>query len=170
MFKNPIIRYSLLGSVLVIAYFALFYRMDKTLFIHPGIQWVSLLIYVAVMYAVARADVAANGADRDFRSLLRAPFIAFLLVNLAYWLFYYSLHLADPELVQMETAVQVAHLREQLSKGTGDPQQANQLREQLQAFEQSAPVMPLGPVLLRMALGSIGGFGLAAAVAALARR
>lgn len=169
MFKNPVVRYSLWGAFLVVLYFAAFYAAGKSLFIHPFVQWASLLIYALCMYATVQADMAQNGPHRDFRALLRPPFIVFLLINIAYWLFFYGLHLADPELVQMEMTAQIAHLRSQLEHGTGDPQQANQLREQLQALEQAPPVMPLGPVILRMALGSIGGFGLSAAIVAVSR-
>ena len=101
--------------------------------------------------------------------MLRTPFVVFLLINLMYWLFYYSLHLADPELLKMETALQVGHLKSQLDAGLGDPQEANKIREQIQYLEKDGMSLPLGPVLLQMCLGAIGGFALAAGITALIR-
>ena len=83
-----------------------------------------------------------------------------------------ALHLADPALLQMETALDLAFKKQQLAAGLGDPQQANQLREQIMALEREASqpqIQPVGPIVFRLAIGSIGGFLLAAGVAALVR-
>jgi hypothetical protein len=168
--NNPIARYALIGSAVVVAYFTIIYLADKSLFINPVWQWLSMIFYMACMYGAAREDCAQNGTNRDFRAILRTPFIVFLLINLAYWLFYYALNLADPALLQLQTQEQIAYIREQLEAGTGDPQQANTLREQLQYLENAGMSLPVGPVFMRMALGAIGGFGLSAAIAAILRR
>lgn len=156
----------------VVFYFALLYFSRKELFFNPWLQWTSLLIYLLCMYRAAREDVALHSGQRDFRTVIRTPFIVFLLINIAYWLFYYALHLADPALLQMETALDLAFKKQQLAAGLGDPQQANQLREQILALEREAnqpQVQPVGPIIFRLAIGSIGGFLLAAGVAALVR-
>ena len=167
--KQPGIKYGIIGGLAVVFYFAIFWQLDKAWFIHPGVQWSSLAIYIACMYKAAQDDYAQHGIARDFRALLREPFIAFLLINLCYWLFYYAIHLADPGLLQMEFNMQLAYLKEQLTSGVGDPQQANQLREQIGELERAmarpAP-QPLGPVVMRMAVGAIGGAALAAGIAA----
>lgn len=170
--KNIGIRYGLLGGGAVIFYFVLLYMVRKDLFLNPWLQWASLLLYGACMYRAAQEETALQGGQRDFRTMVRTPFIVFLLINVAYWLFYYALHLADPALLQMETALDLAFKKQQLAAGLGDPQQANQLREQILALERQAnqpPVQPLGPVLFRLAIGSLGGFLLAAGVTALVR-
>ena len=172
MMKNIGVRYGLLGGVAVVFYFALLYFSRKELFLHPGLQWASLLIYLLCMYRAARKDVALHSSQRDFRTVIRTPFIVFLLINIAYWLFYYALHLADPALLQMETALDLAFKKQQLTAGLGDPQQANQLREQIMALEREASqpqIQPVGPIVFRLAIGSIGGFLLAAGVVALVR-
>ena len=167
--KNPGVRYGLSGGIVVIFYYALLYFAKKDLFLHPWLQWAGMAIYLLFMYRAAKEDCAEFGTQRDFRAILRTPFVAFLLINLLYWLFYYSLHLADPALLQMEAAVQVKYLKDQLAAGTGDPQQSNQLREQIQYLEQSGMALPLGHVVLRMGLGALGGFGLSAGIAAVLR-
>lgn len=163
------IRYGLLGGLVVVFYFVLLYFADKTLFLNSGLQWASLVLYALFMYRAAQADGAQYGRNREFRMLVRAPFLVFLLINLCYWLFYYSLHLADPALLQMETTAQIAYLKSQLAAGTGDPQQSNTLREQIAYLEQHGMSLPLGPVFMQMGLGALGGFAMASVVALLHR-
>jgi hypothetical protein len=167
--KDPGLRNGLLGGVVVILYFALLYAVRKELFLNPFLQWGSLVVYVAFMWRAGREDRAANGADRPFPVLVRAPFTAFVITNLLYWMFFYGLHLADPQLLELETQAQIEYFREQLAAGTGDPRQSNQLREQIQYLEQAGMSQPLGHVLLRFAMGALGGFALAAGVVALQR-
>lgn len=167
--KNPGVRYGILGGVVVIFYFALLYFAKKELFLNPWLQWAGMAFYLLFMYRAAREDCTRNGMQRDFRAILRIPFTAFLLINLFYWLFYYSLHLADPELLQLETAAQLQYLKAQLASGPGDPQQANELREHIQYLEKSGMSLPLGHVILRMGIGALGGFVLSAGIAALLR-
>lgn len=170
--KNIGVRYGLLGGAAVIFYFLLLYMVRKDLFLSPWLQWASLLIYLGCMYRATKEDGVLHGYQRDFRMMVRAPFVVFLLINIAYWLFYYALHLTDPELLRMETALDLTFKKQQLTAGLGDPQEANQLREQILALEKQAIqplVQPLGPILFRLAIGSIGGFLLAAGVTALVR-
>ncbi len=138
---------------------------------NPWLQWASMIIYVLFMFRAAKADCAAHGTRRDFRMMIRAPFIVFILVNIFYWLFYYGLHLADPELVRLELLAEKQMYRTQILQGTGDPQQANQLRERMDDIDKALeqPVQPLGPVITRMAIGALGGFGLAAGIVAYIR-
>ena len=169
--KNPGLRNGLLGGIAVVFYFALVYTVGKEAFLNPWLQWASMLLYLLFMYRAAKEDCALHGAGRDFRALLRTPFLVFILINLFYWLFYYGLHLADVELLSLELTAEKEMIQQQLDAGTGDPQQANQLREHLADVEKALenPAQPLGPVLTRMAMGAIGGFVLSAGIAAILR-
>lgn len=166
--KNIGVRHGLLGGVVVVAFFALVYTIKKEAFLNPAVQWGSMLFYLLFMYRAAKEDCAALGVDRDFREIIRAPFTAFILINLFYWLFYYGLHLADTELLRLELLAEQKMYEEQIAAGTGDPQQTNQLRENMIAVEKALenPVQPLGPVITRMAIGALGGFALSAGIAA----
>jgi hypothetical protein len=167
--KDPGVRNGLLGGVAVVFFFALLYAANKAWFLHPALQWGSLAIYGLFMYRALREDDAKAGSlRRDFRARVRAPFLAFVIINLLYWLFFYALHLADPALLEMETASKLEYLRGQLAAGTGDPQESNRLREQIQYLETSGMGVSVRDVLLQMAVGALGGFGLAAAITALA--
>lgn len=165
--KNIGVRYGVLGGLAVVFYFALLYFGRKEWFLHLGLQWASLLLYLVFMYRAAQEDFAAHGARRDFRVLVRTPFVVFLLINLAYWLFYYGIHLADPSLVVMELEQNAVELKGQIDAAT-DPVQRNELNQQLAELRrmQVAPVIPLGFVLAKMAGGALGGFALAAGITA----
>lgn len=167
--KNPGLKYGLLGGACVVFYFAIFYFAKKELFLHVGLYWASMAIYLLFMWQAARKDCAEKGVVRDFREILRTPFLVFLLTNLLFWLFWYSLHLADPELLKMEAAIKMDYLKQQLAGGPGDPQQANQLRDQIQLLEKEGMTITMGAVLLQMGIGALGGFALSAGIAAILR-
>jgi Protein of unknown function (DUF4199) len=172
MFSNPGIRFGLLGGAVVVFYFMVLYAIKPDLFLSPLLQWGSIGFYLLFMWQAARTDAAALGTARDFRELLRTPFVAFLLINLCYWLFYYALHLFDPSLVQAEMSLEMRSIEAQIEAGIGDPQVGNALRErmaELQKSMDSPPALPLAPILTRMCIGALGGFALAAGVAAIVR-
>lgn len=170
---TPGIRFGLFGGAVVIFYFALLYVTKQNLFLSPLLQWGSMVFYVFFMWQASKEDCAVNGTTRDFREIVRSPFVTFLFINLFYWLFYYGLHLYDPSLLQAELSLELNMLKDQLAAGLGDPEQANKFRERIQELEktiQSPETQPLGPIVLRMCVGAIGGFVLAAGVAALVKR
>lgn len=168
--RNIGVRYGLLGAVAVVFYFAILYYVNRELFLNAGLQWGSMLLYLTFMYQAARQDCALNGSRRDFRMIVRVPFLVFLLINLGYWLFYYAIHLADNGLIVMELERKIVYLQEQMNAAT-DPVQRNDLIKQINEFKnyQAHPVQPLGPVLAQMTQGALGGFALAAGIAALLR-
>jgi hypothetical protein len=167
---TPGVRYGFLGGAEVIFYFALLYVAKQNLFLSPLLQWGSMAIYLFFMGRASLEDCQTNGVGRDFREVVRTPFVTFLLINLCYWLFYYGLHLYDPGLLLAEMGLELDMLKTQLAAGLGDPEQSNQYRERIQDLErtiQNPQPQPLGPVVMRMCVGALGGFALAAGVAAL---
>ncbi len=170
--QNPAIRNGLLGGIVVFAYYLLLYVVQKEFFLNPSLIWAGMIIYIVFMYKAAKEDCANNGTARDFREIVRAPFTVFLLLNLAYWLLYYALHLFDPALIQMEISLEITEINRQLNEGLGDPEQANVLRERLLMLEKMSredQVQPLMPIISRMFMGALGGFSIAAAIAAVLR-
>lgn len=172
MMSSPGVKYGLLGGAVVFFYFLILYFIKPDLFLSPLLQWGSMGFYLLFMWQATKVDSAEHGSARDFRAILRTPFITFLIINLCYWLFYYALHLYDPGLLQTEMAMELKGLQGQIDAGLGDPQQANVLRERIQELEksmQAGGAQPLGPVINRMFIGAIGGFGLSAGLAAIFR-
>lgn len=169
--KHIGLRNGVLGGVVVVFYFLILYIAGKETFLNPWLQWASMGFYLLFMYRAAKEDCTLKGVARDFREMLRTPFVVFILINLFYWLFYYGLHLADVELIRLELLAEKDLFQNQIQQGVGDPQQANQLRERVMQIEQALqnPVQPLGPVLLRMATGALGGFVLSAGITAVLR-
>jgi hypothetical protein len=171
-FSNPGIRYGLLGGAVVVIYFLVLYVIKPAFFLSPLLQWGSMGFYLLFMWQAAKTDCEAKGISRDFREILRVPFVTFLLINLCYWIFYYALHLFDTGLVQAEMTIEMNTISAQIQAGVGDPQQANVLRERLAELDkllETPPPQPLGPVVTRMFIGALGGFGLAAGIAAIFR-
>ena len=167
--KNPSLKYGFLGGAAVVSYFAILYFAKKELFLNPWLYWANMAIYLLFMWRAAKEDCAERGTSRDFREILRTPFVVFLLTNLLFWLFWYTLHLADPELLKMEAALQLDFLKQQLASGTGDPEQSNQIREQIQIFEKEGMSLGIGDVFLQMRRGALAGFALSAGIAAILR-
>jgi len=165
--KNPGVKYGLLGGIVVVFYFAILYFVKKELFLNTWLYWASLAIYLVFMWRAAQEDCAEKGVARDFREILRTPFTVFLLTNLLFWLFWYTLHLADPELLKMEATLQMDYLQQQLTAGPGDPQQANRVREQIQLLEKEGLSLTMGAVFLQMGIGALGGFALSLGIAAI---
>ncbi|MBU6341058.1 MAG: hypothetical protein KGS48_06150 [Bacteroidetes bacterium] len=166
------LRNGILSAVFVVFYFALVYAFNKSWFLHPGFQWGALLIYLLFMYRAAKEDAHRLGDQRDFRQMVRTPFLVFICTTTAYWLFYYALHLADKSLIVMELDAQISALNQALNTGVGDPDAANFARKQIVELEQlkAQPAQPLGPVLAQLAQGALGGFGMAALITVLVRK
>ncbi|NJN34352.1 MAG: DUF4199 domain-containing protein [Saprospiraceae bacterium] len=103
--KKDIIKYGILAGVSVVAYYLLFYFLSKTTMLGMGVFGGSLLIYAFFMYLTAK-----NIVEEDFKKLLRATFALFLLANLFYYIFDYTLfNVIDPDLAdrQKELAIEV---------------------------------------------------------------
>ena len=143
----------------------MFYYLDKRFYLHPVLNWGILLAYLPFMWKSAEDHIALSTETVDLRSIIRPAFITFLLISLGFYLLFYSLHLYDKELLQITQENQIRFLEEEISRGVGDPQQANHLRDQIQYLKNQGMSMPLGPVLLQMCVGAIGGFGLSALIA-----
>jgi hypothetical protein len=170
MMNSPSVRYGLLGALTITLYLVGAYTINHRLFAQSfPIYWGPLLfIFTPLMYKAAIDDPSETA---EFRYRVRTPFLCFVLINIAYWLVQYGLHLYDPELTRMELGKQLAYTREQLTAGTGDPQVMNQLRDDVIKIEHEIknPTVPVGPFIVFMALWKILGFGLAAAITALKR-
>ncbi len=103
--KKDIIIYGILAGVSVVAYYLLFYFVSKTTMLGMGVFGSSLLIYAFFMYLTAK-----NIVEEDFKKLLRATFVVFLLANVFFYAFDYVLYnLVDKDLanLQKELAIEV---------------------------------------------------------------
>jgi hypothetical protein len=138
------------------------YFVSKSVYLSPAINWGILLAYVPFMWWSLQEFTTTHPQIQDFRGLIRAPFLTFVIINLGFYLLMYGLFLGDGELLQILTTREVSFLENELSSGTGDPQRANKIREQINYLKANGMQMPLGPTLLQMCMGAMGGFGLSA--------
>lgn len=81
MLTNPGIRFGLLGGFTVVALYTLVYTVDKDAYHHTGLYYGSLTVYAWFMFLASRSDISVNGSARDFRELVKIPFITFLITN-----------------------------------------------------------------------------------------
>lgn len=167
--KNPAIKYGILGFIAVGLYYLLVFSLGRETYLNPFVQWAVMLVYVALMWKAITEQRAAWDNKIDFKMALRSAFIVFLFCNLAFYLFDYGANFYDPELLQMKSDQMAGILQEQLDRGVGDPQEANEIRQNIKALKEHADENTLGPVFLRMSIGAIGGFVLAAALATVAK-
>lgn len=155
-------KQGVLGAIVVMVVMASSYFFSKTFYLSPALNWGILLLYVPFMWWSLNEFATNNPHINDFRTMLRSPFLTFVVINLGFYLLLYGLFLSDKELLSMLTQRELAFLEKELSNGTGDPQRANQIREQINYLKQNGMQMPLGPTLLQMCMGAMGGFGLSA--------
>lgn len=160
---NNAVKYGVIGGLLVVIYLFGFYYMGKQFYLNPAVQWSSMVIYIGCMWMAAQAQKKAMGGKIPFMEVLRPAFLAFVIINFIFYLFTYSLYLYDAELLKILTEKKIAFITQQLDAGAGD--QANRLREELQYLQRDGMSLTINAVFLQMALGSIGGFGIAAAIA-----
>ncbi len=168
--QTSALRTGLLAAGAVVGYFLLFYFIDKKLFLNPAVSWASMGIYLAFMWRAAAGERARFGASAEFKALLRAAFLVFLLANLAYWLLFYGVALADSDLTDFLKNLRRDEIRAALEKGTGDPALGASMQKELAEIEKNGFRIGLGDVLLRMSMGAIGGFLLSAGVGFLVAR
>lgn len=142
------LKYGLIAGVGVIAYFLLFYSIDKGLMLHFGIWWSSMIIYLLAMIFAARKT-----GSFEFRAKVQATFTTFLVANAAFYVFYYLLFgIIDPQLTELQREILLQH------PGIGGDIAQQDLH------------VTLGRSFFYFCRSLIGGFVLAAGMAALVNR
>ncbi len=159
-FKN-----GLIAAGTVVAYFLAFYFFDKKWFLNTAVSWSSMLFYVALMFKAEMDENAAFGGKIAFKPALRAGFQVFLMANVAYWFLFYGLCLADPDLTDHLKNLRLAEIQRQVTAGTGDPQLSNEMMKEAAEIRKTGFQIGLGDVLLRLSMGLLGGFVIAAVIA-----
>ena len=170
--QNNGLKYGIYGALTAVVYLLGLYFVEKKLLINAfATYWLPLLLlFPPLMYKAALDETAQHGL-KDFRSLLRTPFLTFAVANVCFWLCLYALHMADHDLASMELTKQLAYAQDQLKTGMGDPQQMNKVREQVTQIQMELQDIqqPVGPYIFSMAIWKILGFGISAAITGLVR-
>ncbi len=166
------IKYGLYSGLTLVVYLVGLYFVDKKLMTNGmAAYWLPLLLlHPPFMYKATTEEVALNG-KKDFRTLVRTPFLVFAVANALFWICQYALHLADPGLAEIELNLQLAHAQAQLQQGMGDPQAMYKIRESVAQIQNELKDIqqPVGPYIFSMVIWNILGFGIAAAITGLVR-
>ncbi|MBR9920213.1 MAG: DUF4199 family protein [Bacteroidetes bacterium] len=160
--KNNGVRFGLLAGLLTLAYFGLFYFVDKAWMLSPVVYYGSLFIYLWAMYQAIREESKAQQAMLSWKDALRTGFVVFLIANAFFIPFFVLLHATDPVLED----IQRASLREWYPRIIPK----DQLAEQLRQLETADLKMDPKEAVFAYARAAIGGFIMAAFLAILHRR
>lgn len=110
MLKKGIIWGLGIGSLTILIY-AIAYFIQPALFLSTAVYWTTWLIYVIGLYQLSQIVVKNGGIT--FQAILRPLFIAYLVANLLYYIFYYLMvYEIDVTLLQLQ--------QEQLAKGLAE--------------------------------------------------
>ncbi len=95
-----------MAGVGVVAYFLLFYFVDRPLFFSPWVWWSSLLLYLWAMIRVAQPEED----QPDLRRGLSRAFTVYVIANAIYFLFYYLLLVeVDPAMLDLQRELVINH-------------------------------------------------------------
>ena len=158
-------KYGLIGALVVVGVMGGLYLVDKHLYLSPLTNWLILLAYIPFMWWALTDFMAKHPDTTEIRTMIRPGFLTFILINLGFYLLLYSLFLYDKELLAITTNQEIQFFEGEIARGTGDPQKANELREKIQYLQSNGMQVALGPILMQMCTGAIGGFGLSALLA-----
>lgn len=91
------IKFGLLTGVVTLILYTIAYVMGMDIYLSQGLYWISMIVFVALMYVLAQKTVD-SGQD-DFRSIVRPLFICFLIANAMYYVYYFiMINYIDPEI------------------------------------------------------------------------
>ena len=154
--RNKNVQYGLMAGAGVIAWFLLFYWIDKPLMLSPYVYYASFVLYLWAMYK-AMVVICRQEEEPDFKAVLRSGFVVYLVANLLYYLFYYFIHQQDAHLAELQKEA----MREWLPRITP----RDKLQKALEALESSDFSVKPADALFSYARSAIGGFVLAAGLA-----
>ena len=158
------VKYGLIAGIGTVAYFLLFYFINKKLLFNPFVYWASLGFYLALMWSAVQAEAA--GKRIGFQAALRAAFLVFVIANFTYYLFYYLLYgLADPGLIDLQREV----MKESLER-SGSMLDEEQRAAMLESIKGDKLIPTVGNVFFTFVRSLLGGFLFALGMAGLASR
>lgn len=92
-------KYGIIAGLGFIAYFLLFYFIDKTMMMGLTVSWSSLIIMIFCIILAIQQERSLNGGLIAFKPALRSGFLVVVISNLMYYAFFYLMTNSDPELV-----------------------------------------------------------------------
>ena len=96
-------NYGILAGAGTVIYLLLFYFVNKSYFVNGLVTWSSLIIYLVFMYKAIIDERNERGGDIEFKDAVRPAFLVYVIANLIYYSFLYSMfNFFYPELVEIQ--------------------------------------------------------------------
>jgi hypothetical protein len=166
MLDNRGVKFGLYAGIAVVLLFFGVYLIDKEWFFNPFLFWASVGIYLAFGWKLLEDERQAAGGKLPFQDGLRTVFMMFVVANLIYYAFHYSLYnFIDRDLVQLQKEV-IAKTLEQWK----DSMPVEQYRERKTSLENDSMAMTLSNTALQYAWGLVGYFVLSLIMAGVVSR
>jgi hypothetical protein len=156
MDRNLSIKYGIIAGVGVMAFFLLFYLIDKALFFDRGVYWSSLFVYLGFMYLTCQ-KVFEKAEKPTYFTYLQTAFVVYIIANAMYYLLYFFLYnYIDPSLSSIQEEVVRASLDQ--NSELLNTEISSQLRSNL---DKEGLTFTPNQAFFGFATGLIGGFVLA---------
>jgi hypothetical protein len=105
-------KYGLIAGVGMIAYFLLFYVINKALMMSLWVSWSALLILIICLFLAIKKQREANKGVIEFKDGLRIGFLVVVLGNALFYLFFFLLLKFDTELVTILKEQSIAFFKD----------------------------------------------------------
>jgi hypothetical protein len=155
--KKTIFIYGILAGIAAVAYSFLIYSTQKGQLFTMWYSVTSMILYVLAMFFAAKRAVS-----EDFKVVLRVAFAVFLIANIVYYCFDFTLYnVVDKSLASLQAEAKIAYLKP-----------TTLLEEQIRMEEnvRSEDMHTVGVLINRYVYAAIGGFVLSVLVAYLIKR
>ncbi|MFZ4543807.1 MAG: DUF4199 domain-containing protein [Saprospiraceae bacterium] len=157
MNNNLSIKWGILAGIGTIALLMCFYSFNKALIFNTWVYFGSLLVTVFIMWQVGNKLLL--NTDINFSNLLKQLFLIFVLSELIYYVWYYTMvNYIDTTLLDFQKQ-QMLIAYEALKAKATDIQEVQQWSNMIHELEtKGLAEVNLSSVLLQMGRGIIGGF------------
>ena len=165
MTKNTAVNYGILAGVGAVAYFLLFYFINKRLMLSPAVNWGSVAIFILFMVLACRRQGDLQEAF-GFKEALRTAFLTYLVADVIYYVFYYVLHgMVDPELAVIQQEMML-----ETTERLGEMLGSDVLEEDIGKLSREDLEIRPGGLLLSLSWSLIGGFIISLIIAIFTKR
>lgn len=106
MLENRGVKFGLYAGGSVVLLFVAVYLINTAWFFNPFLFWASVGVYLAFGWKLLEDERQAAGGKLSLQEGLRTVFLMFVVANLIYYIFHYTLYaFIDRDLIQLQKEV-----------------------------------------------------------------
>lgn len=140
MLESRGFKFGLYAGISVVLLFSAIYLVDKEWFFNPFLYWASVGVYLAFGWKLLEDERRAAGGKLPLQQGLRTVFLMFVVANLLYYIFHYTLYtFIDYDLTQLQKEV-MAETLEQWKESM--PQEEYRKRKEAMSGDGIAVTLP----------------------------